>query len=163
VQAGITFKTTGAEGIYVGNLTVILFASQLRVGEIAIDIPATLTNPGSFYVVGRIPGSGLDALRAALSGDGFTAGAVSWELYVRGVTDPNAPSTDWLAADSGGGATAIGATTLDHCSDDVPVNAFSPGAPGDYGWVDVAIKLTWNGMTTPVGGTLKVSVGASYA
>lgn len=155
-QFGILSKLSSGTtpGYVAGYLSVIHRICGTNIGSREIEIEPNQTNGApKFYLLGRVPASGGDKLRAALIGN--TINDIDYLFYVRGVNDPDNPGS-WVAI---GTWTTFSNGAFGICTTDASVSGVTPA---NYHMLEFAIALRLKTGGTGPAGFLRVSAGLSY-
>jgi hypothetical protein len=155
-QFGILSKLSSGttQGYVAGYLSVIHRMCGTSIGSRSIEIEPNQTNGApKYYLLGRVPASGADKLRAAIVGNAVND--IDYLFYVRGVNDPDNPGS-WVAigtwATFSNGAFGI-------CTTDASVSGVTPA---NYHLLEFAVALRLKTAGANPAGFLRVSAGLSF-
>lgn len=154
-QFGIFSKLSAGTtpGYVAGYLSVVHRTCGTSIGSRAIDIEPNQTNGApKYYLLGRVPASGADKLRAAIVGNAVND--IDYLFYVRGVNDPDNPGS-WVAI--GTWATFTNGM-FGICTTDASVSGVTPA---NYHLLEFAIALRLKAAGANPGGFLRVSAALS--
>jgi hypothetical protein len=166
--SGVSNKFMAQAGVFVslasgttptfltGILRANLVACSRAVGRRAIEVPSnqTYADP-TMYLLGRVPASSANNLRAALIMEGSKD--IEYRFMVRGVNDPDAPGS-WTAL--GTVYTAFSDGNSATCAADVSVSGVSPSS---YHTLEFGLALRMRSGGSSPAGQLRVMATLSYS
>jgi hypothetical protein len=156
-RVGVLAKLSGGttDGWVEGTISIVLRRCAVPIGQRSLEVsPDQSTGSPSPSLLGIVPASGADKLRAALVCNAIND--VEYLFQVRGMNDPDAPGA-WTAL---GTWTALTNGNSAVCHADVSVSGVTPGS---WHLLQYAIALRLKTGGSNPAGFLKVAASQSYA